>query len=388
VTGKSDSSCVTIKFDPFGNQRWLAEIKGDYKNKFPSIFLHPNGNVYILETGTIVSYDPQGNKVLQKDFSGSTFIFDQKGNLFAVSADYDFDQSYIVITKYDQYGNLNWSGKIDSAYYHDYYFPTAVETDSLGNIFITGGFEDEMSFSQLFVSKFDTAGHFQWFAQHSDSTFGDSQGNAIGITNNGNVCVTCTKNSYTNIEYMTLLYDEAGTLRWSKKIGGIDLTIDHMDNIYVCGATGTTKCNVNGDIQWSIPFTANHIILDDKGNIFLSKTITWDVGSGILIAKLQQTPTFVNTTQIELPSSFALFQNYPNPFNPSTVISYQLPVTSRVSIKISDLLGRELATLVNEEQSAGWKKVEWNASRYSSGIYFLTMCADNFSQTKKLVLMK
>ena len=88
------------------------------------------------------------------------------------------------------------------------------------------------------------------------------------------------------------------------------------------------------------------------------------------------------------PFAFSLSQNYPNPFNPSTVISYQLPVNSKVSLKIYDLLGREIATLVNEEQSAGLKEVEWNASNVASGMYLAIMQAGNFVEMKKMMVLK
>ena len=68
--------------------------------------------------------------------------------------------------------------------------------------------------------------------------------------------------------------------------------------------------------------------------------------------------------------SFTLEQNYPNPFNPSTVISYQLPVSSDVTLKVYDVLGNEVATLVNEEKSAGSYEVEFSADGLTSGIYF------------------
>jgi len=89
-----------------------------------------------------------------------------------------------------------------------------------------------------------------------------------------------------------------------------------------------------------------------------------------------------------LPCVFSLQQNYPNPFNPTTVISYQLPVISKVTLKIYDVLGREVATLVNEEQSAGTKEVQWNASGFASGMYLVRMQANNFVETKKILLMK
>ncbi|MBN1637658.1 MAG: CotH kinase family protein, partial [Ignavibacteriales bacterium] len=86
-----------------------------------------------------------------------------------------------------------------------------------------------------------------------------------------------------------------------------------------------------------------------------------------------------------LPSEFKLEQNYPNPFNPSTVISYQLPVSSLVQIKVYNVLGQEIAKLVNEEKPAGTHHVELNASNLSSGIYFYRIEAGKFVETKKMV---
>ncbi|MBN1637628.1 MAG: T9SS type A sorting domain-containing protein, partial [Ignavibacteriales bacterium] len=81
-------------------------------------------------------------------------------------------------------------------------------------------------------------------------------------------------------------------------------------------------------------------------------------------------------------------QNYPNPFNPSTVISYQLPVSSLVQIKVYNVLGQEIATLVNEEKPAGTHNVKFNASNLSSGIYFYRIEAGKFVETKKMVILK
>lgn len=86
---------------------------------------------------------------------------------------------------------------------------------------------------------------------------------------------------------------------------------------------------------------------------------------------------------------FTLSQNYPNPFNPSTVISYRLPVIGFVTLKVYDILGREVATLVNEEKPAGEYEVEFSAKGESaSGVYFYQLKAGEFSQTKKMILLK
>ncbi len=89
-----------------------------------------------------------------------------------------------------------------------------------------------------------------------------------------------------------------------------------------------------------------------------------------------------------IPTEFGLEQNYPNPFNPATEISYQLPLTARVSLTVFDLLGREVAVLVNEEKPSGSYTAQWNAAGFASGIYLVRMQAGSFVDTKKIVLMK
>ena len=89
-----------------------------------------------------------------------------------------------------------------------------------------------------------------------------------------------------------------------------------------------------------------------------------------------------------LPTKFALQQNFPNPFNPSTLISYQLPVGGNVTLKVFDLLGCEVATLVNEDKSAGKYEVEFNAENLHSGVYFYRIQAGKYVSTKKMILMK
>ncbi len=90
----------------------------------------------------------------------------------------------------------------------------------------------------------------------------------------------------------------------------------------------------------------------------------------------------------KLPSNYYLGQNYPNPFNPSTVINWQLPVSSFVTLKIYDILGREVVTLVNEEKPAGNYEVEFNAANLPSGVYFYQLQAGDYVNTKKMILIK
>ncbi|HSP88659.1 MAG TPA: T9SS type A sorting domain-containing protein, partial [Ignavibacteriaceae bacterium] len=86
--------------------------------------------------------------------------------------------------------------------------------------------------------------------------------------------------------------------------------------------------------------------------------------------------------------NYSLSQNFPNPFNPTTNIEFHIPGSGFVSLKVYDVLGREIATLVNEEKPAGSYEVEFNATSLSSGIYFYELKAGNFIQTRKMILIK
>ncbi len=95
-----------------------------------------------------------------------------------------------------------------------------------------------------------------------------------------------------------------------------------------------------------------------------------------------------STKNLNSPNGFTLNQNYPNPFNPTTIISYQIPGDSKVTVKIFDLLGREVMTLVNEIQPAGSHQVRLDASNLPNGLYFYTISAKNFKATRKMILLK
>jgi hypothetical protein len=104
--------------------------------------------------------------------------------------------------------------------------------------------------------------------------------------------------------------------------------------------------------------------------------------------------TAASTTNA-IPSDYSLIGNYPNPFNPATTIQYELPAVSRVVLNVYNVLGQLVKTLVDEIQDAGYKKIEWNASSFTSGIYFyrleatsLSNSGKSFTQVKKMILIK
>lgn len=116
-------------------------------------------------------------------------------------------------------------------------------------------------------------------------------------------------------------------------------------------------------------------------------TAFWAKISPVTRGSTNGTSTAVDK-ESEMVSGFALLQNFPNPFNPSTTIIYQVPERSEVHLKIFDILGKEVMTLVDAIQPAGQFAVPFNAERLSSGIYFYTLTAGSFSATKSLTVLK
>jgi len=136
------------------------------------------------------------------------------------------------------------------------------------------------------------------------------------------------------------------------------------------------------------------IDLQNDGKIVIAG-ITYSISSPDTVAKITTLrytgsagPVNVDSINNNIVNTFYLEQNYPNPFNPSTKISWQVTVGSHQTLKIYDVLGNEVATLVDEYKSAGSYEVEWNASSYPSGIYFYQLKNETFFETKKMILIK
>jgi len=118
-----------------------------------------------------------------------------------------------------------------------------------------------------------------------------------------------------------------------------------------------------------------------------------DISNDVVLIYLIRAYVSFNSTGVQqtvelMPATFKLEQNYPNPFNPTTTINYSVANSGFVKIKVYDVLGKEVATLVNENKPAGNYKIEFNASRLVSGVYFYRIFAENFVETKKMILMK
>jgi len=159
--------------------------------------------------------------------------------------------------------------------------------------------------------------------------------------------------------------------------------------------TGTGKINNQGDYGYLL--TANdhpdklRIVIWDKNEgdriVYDNLTLQNIQGAIVMFNRVVLTKEGEEDLLIT-PVEFALDQNYPNPFNPATKISYSIPEAGNVELKVYDILGNEVITLVNEEKSPGKYIAEFNASTLASGVYMYTLRTNNFIQSKKMILMK
>ncbi len=161
---------------------------------------------------------------------------------------------------------------------------------------------------------------------------------------------------------------------------GLNVAVTHLGyapNGYIFGLTGTGT-----QVGTLVRFTAQN-----TSAITLGSTNTSALrGIGIRTDSLGQLNAEIRT--VSAPKEYALHQNYPNPFNPTTVIEFVLPTADNVSLKIYDVLGREVATLLNERRNAGVHRVSFNATNLSSGTYFYRLQSGKFTQTRKMILVK
>ncbi|GBD87984.1 hypothetical protein BMS3Abin03_01918 [bacterium BMS3Abin03] len=189
-------------------------------------------------------------------------------------------------------------------------------------------------------------------------------------------------------------------------VQSLDVDKDGKDEVMICidanviilkftGSTNDQKYEVYYIKQNSIPgiyyFGATMYDLDNDGKeeIIISMQNYPNTGYRLLsdIYKPDSTTNVINEIT-ETPENYSLYQNYPNPFNPTTIIKWQSPVNDFVKLKVFDLLGREVATLINEYKEAGTHSVEFNASGLPSGVYFYSIQIGNYVETRKLILQK
>jgi hypothetical protein len=240
----------------------------------------------------------------------------------------------------------------------------------------------------------------------NDIWFGTGQNTVWHSTNLGvnwtSATVTGITGQITGIQFNTPLIGIVGGATMSKTTdGGATWTLlaalgtgtisgieGFGDDYWYVRGTGIYR-STNIGVSWTSVHThtaaQNDIYFATDGNGCLTG---WSAGTTGTIAKMTGVPVAVNDPVVQIPTSFKLEQNYPNPFNPTTNITFALPVSGNVELKIYDAIGREVATLVNTFVNAGTHIVPFDASALASGVYIYKINTGSFTDSKKMVLIK
>ena len=364
--GPNYAHLVINSFNSSGDSLWsvvfrddtsaygIAGIIRDNENFFYTAILQLqviNGqNIYhshiaCIKDGTLIWYRPIEGSFIRK------IVLDSENNLIAYT---QFDSRIYKINSVS--GETIWEKNVNNSIYH---IPTLydMDVDRFNNIIVAGNNSDIDANIQ--IKKLSSSGEELWLKEY------DSQGDLQDIP--------------------------------------IALALDINNNIYITGKSVDSiskgyvlKISPGGDLKWeyhmdelSYEQLFLHTIIVNDSSLFIGGGLyDFLTSSNIFIMKLdQELSTEINGTNL-FSSSYKLDQNYPNPFNPSTSIQYSISSRQFVSLKVYDVLGNEVATLINEEKPAGSYKVDWNASGLPSGIYFYQLKADSYIETKKMVLLR
>ncbi|MFI5143987.1 MAG: SBBP repeat-containing protein [Ignavibacteria bacterium] len=420
TTASGNINFITIKYNKSGQQQWANIYDGTphLEDKAYAIVVDKTNNVYVTGYST-VTHSSQNNT------------------------------DYITI-KYKPNGSQEWvalyngTGNGDDKAY-------AITIDKSNNIYITGSSTVSNGITDCVTIKYKQNGNQKWLARYHNQGYG-AGGNAITVDVRTNVFVTGWANHVLNgnSDYLTIKYNSDGDQEWVKIYNGNangddiakSITVDNQQNIYVTGSSkmtgpygiyfhyATVKYNRSGTQQWCVVYTydsyeddAYAIAIDYHGNLIVTgasmrnasnydyATVQYSSdGQQRWVARsstgnddpengTKETQESVNGQEPEhnnisgknseqITTEFQLSQNYPNPFNPTTLINYQIPADEFVELKVYDVLGKEVSTLVNEFKRAGTYKINFNGTALESGVYFYRIKAGNFIDIKKMILVK
>jgi len=416
-TGQGTGSFI-FKSDSDGNLIWLKD-GAQYITGFGVITaLEPDSLNNIL-IGT--SDYPVESKILKLDAEGNQTSIITETNIATISDIKKDPAGNIWATGFAFNGPVSFNGHDTTApfSYTEYvvkYNPAGIaerinfiqdvtvqqfqiETDDSGNAYLAGNLLDSTSFGELhangpqwiydfFVTKIDPDGNFIWLNEiPQGNPLGDAfvgNDNFLSCDADGNTYLTGTFRGTINFgdslvltplnydDIFAVSYDRNGVIEWAKAAGsdlydvGCSITPGEPGNYYLSGLTGQN---------------------------FVFDTIS---GTGeiynLYLAKLKSESTVItgneNTGERTRPYKFTLMQNYPNPFNPSTKIKYSVAASEFISLKVYDILGKEIAVLVNEYKPAGNYEVNFYASKLSGGVYFYRLQSGTAVLAKKMIVLK
>jgi hypothetical protein len=213
----------------------------------------------------------------------------------------------------------------------------------------------------------------------------------ITSTGNGTFVDTATTANHSITGTGSDLFTGFSSYSFVPRSGTCTVTYGGANQKVVGGAYQNLTIAGSGNMPLTAPATVTGTLTLTSGNLDNSGyqvTVSGTVVKTAGTTSRNPVVTAVEKSNSSVPGSYALQQNYPNPFNPSTNFTYQVAKEGFVSLKVYDALGKVVASLVNEVKQAGTYNTSWNAAGFGSGIYFCTMHAGSFMETRKLILMK
>ena len=444
VTGISEQTVLwtnafcTIKYNSSGVQQWVSRYRFNPNSAASgdgpkSIYVDDSCNVYVtgvstgIGTGTdyaTIKYNSNGDSLWVRRYNGywngndfaNSLIVDRYGNVFVTG----FSNSGIppaasgqaCTIKYNNNGLQQWVNCLNESQTTGC---SKVKLDtSTNDIYVSGAIGGGTYSEDYLLIKYNSNGVQQWMRRYDGLFHGTDFTSDLVVDNSHNFFITgdVTNSSY-KYYYTTIKYNSNGDSLWVKNYdrNSVENTLpklflDKYNNIYLTGSEWngsnnefiTWKYNPSGTQQWLMTYPGGGAsIRVDK---YLNVYVTGGGASPIDIKTIKYSqPDAIRKISTVVPNKFNLAQNYPNPFNPSTKIQFQIPSIplSRgvpegrgvsVTLKIYDLLGREIAALINQPLLPGTYEVEWDAAGYPSGVYFYRLSAGDYLNTKKLVLVK
>ena len=445
VTGKCYESgtsfdYVTIKYTPEGDTAWLRRYNGPGSGTDDAYAIAVSDSGYIYVTGSssgdgtsadfaTVKYDPDGDTVWVRRYNGpenyvdgaSGIALDGLYNIYVTGKSYDTTGHLDYVTiKYAPTGDTLWLRRYKGPG-EGYDEASAIAVDSAGNAYVTGYSTGSATSTDYATIRYYPDGDTAWVRRYDGAANGFDYAKAIAIDDSGFVYVTGYSDSTaTYQDYLTVKYDSSGNEVWMRRydygVSGSDnpyaIAVDGSGNVYVTGMSGggptfdyaTIKYYSNGDTAWVMRYNGpgnaadygRAIAVDDSGNVYVTG-YSEDSGGLDDYCTIKYVQGFSGvedeTGSEERPSEFELSQNYPNPFNPTTKIEFTLAKSGFVTLQIYDTLGRKVRTLVSEELSSGYKSVIWDGKNedgndVASGVYFYQLKVGDFSEPKKMLLLK
>jgi len=211
------------------------------------------------------------------------------------------------------------------------------------------------------------------FAVSGINLFVGTFGGGVFLSTNNGTSWTAVNSGLTSLQHLSLFAVDAANILAGTYDGGVFLSTNNGTS-WTAVNSGLTNLGV-----LSLNVSGTSLFLGTSGGS----------GNGVWTRPLSEIITSVEeTTSNEIPSVYALQQNYPNPFNPTTTIEFSIPYSGLITVKVFNTLGQVVATLVDEELQVGRYRTTWDASGFSSGVYYYRMHATSFSETGKLVLIR